>query len=286
MRVRMDLTSCRKSQIYSGVSEAVGAIIDCGAGAGHETRDLYLAGSRGPFVMVEPFPGNISLIEKANYPFSYQLHEKALNSDGRSVSFLVPQVVDHTAQGRWEGMDGYSSTGYIPLTLNQKAKAVYKRLFRGSQSLRVAGVTLDEICAPFERIRLIKTDLQRAEYEALKGAQETLRREAADIYILEFMGDIRIFDFFDSGTYEFFPIEILRMGLEESPRIPGFEVYDTDISSTKKVIEYYCAQDRSKHLSIEDFMDTFSVHFSQCDLLIVHRRAVEAFSSAVMRGNP
>jgi FkbM family methyltransferase len=249
--------------------------------------EIFESGSKGPYVLVEPFPGNIQLIFKRKLPFEFKLYERALNAKGTKTKFFVPQKLDGSEAAHWNGLAGYSSTGHIPITILDKAKAIYRKNFKSGEYMDVEGVTLDEICRDFEHIRLIKTDLQGAEFEALRGAAETLRKYKTDIFILEFMGNKNIFDFFGAENYDFFAIDVTRMGRDELDSSNGFKRIGTDLSSTMKLMEYYASvnpQERMSYIKFSKMFGRFRT-FNYCDLVVCQKKVTPSFLDALKTKN-
>lgn len=275
MQISLKLTMQKKAAIYRALASQSGSIIDCGAAIGSESVEMYEAGNKGPFVMVEPFPGNIDIIANRRFEFYFSLTKKAINADGASANFFIPQVVSDAATGRWKGLAGYSSTGHLPITMLDKIKALYRRFLRGGYYVSVDGTTIDEICSDVSQIRCIKTDLQGAEYEALKGAAETIATQKTDVFILEFTGNPKIFDFFDSNLYDFFAVDLTRMGRKPVERIGDFVRTGNDLSSTMKLIEYFAAKNPDATMDHTQFSTLFGRFktFNYCDVVVCHKRA-------------
>ncbi|GHS93576.1 hypothetical protein FACS1894139_19110 [Planctomycetales bacterium] len=53
------------------------------------------------------------------------------------------------------------------------------------EKIKVPAVTLDEICADWPRVEIIKMDIQGAEGLALRGARQTLARSSGALIVME-----------------------------------------------------------------------------------------------------
>lgn len=147
----------REARVYGKIRELLqtGCVfIDCGANIGfYSLVASHLAGQSGTVIAIEMLETNVKSLT-ANLRLN----------DIKNVSVIKGAL--------------FRERGII-------LEASYKRgqyglasiLVRsGGNSCRVKTVTLDEICARLERIRLVKLDIEGAEYDALLGAAEVLRR--------------------------------------------------------------------------------------------------------------
>lgn len=140
-------------------------LIDVGANVGYYTvLGSKRVGPTGRVVAIEPIPSTIALLKRniaANGCHNVDVVEMAVWSlHGVRVSVRVPS--------RFFGQAAASAEP----TGAQRCGCFW-----------VETTTLDRVCAPFGRIRVLKLDTEGSEFEILKGADAAL--EKADIVVAE-----------------------------------------------------------------------------------------------------
>jgi FkbM family methyltransferase len=146
-----EVTSVITSIVMPGMT-----VIDIGAHVGYYS--LLFAKRVGPTGHVfsfEPLPGNLALLRKnihLNNLTNVQSFDSALFSRTGELSLSVPDEPSNSGDG----------------------SVIHER---GSKHVLVQAITLDSFCAA-DNIQpdLLKMDVEGAEYDAILGAQETIRR--------------------------------------------------------------------------------------------------------------
>ncbi|WP_428406952.1 FkbM family methyltransferase [Hyphococcus sp.] len=142
-----------------------GLMLDLGAAQGYFTKMMRAKSPKSRVIAVEPFEGNL--------PY---LH--AMLGEDADVRILDVAISDRIGESRFSvnstmsgATEGASNVG---------------TLHRGGQHI-VKTTTLDEIVD--EPVRMIKMDIQGAEYAALKGGARLFRDHGVDLMFVENSGE-------------------------------------------------------------------------------------------------
>ena len=132
--------------------------VDCGANiGGYAVFAAMLVGPNGKVVVIEMLDETIKVLQR----------NLALNDIGNAI--VIPRALGAESGLTLEAT--YRPGQYGPATVVEKGTIQSRR-----KSAAVETITLDEACATLERIRLIKMDVEGAEYDTLLGAARTLER--------------------------------------------------------------------------------------------------------------
>lgn len=139
------------------ISNTVGdgdTVIDVGANVGHYTLHLsQCAGPNGRVIAFEPIPQTFELLSsnvRASQALNVTLVNMAASSEAATVSMDLPKLRS--------GLDNY-----------------YQAAIGSSGRFRVMCVPIDSFNLP--KVRLIKIDAEGHDWEVLKGAEKTIRRD-------------------------------------------------------------------------------------------------------------
>ena len=146
--------------VISRLLRAGDVFVDVGANVGYYTLKAASKGVR--VISVEPLPENI-IILKLNLKLNNCLHrveiiDKCAWSENREIVLRMPE-------------------GYYGLA------SAFHSFVHNPRFAKVKCIRLDDILGHIERIRLLKLDIEGAEYEALVGMKKTLRK--VDFIVIE-----------------------------------------------------------------------------------------------------
>lgn len=148
--------------VFRSVLRAGMNVIDIGANIGFFSMlAATLVGSGGSVLAVEPNPRNARMAEAS-----------------RRLNGFAQVTVLQAAAGRDIGMLSMHTS-----FSNGTTSAIETGMLLGAET--VACLALDKVVPPDRRIDLIKADVEGAEYNALLGCQEVLRRDRP-VLVLEF----------------------------------------------------------------------------------------------------
>jgi len=151
----------REGDVHRAILELLSegdVFVDVGANIGYYTiLASRKVGKTGRVIAIEAFPENVKQLKKhveMNGATNVDIVEAAVwSSSGEELKMRF-----------WDGFYGWVS-----------AKNEYPRArLAGGREVTVFTRRLDDICKDCHSIKLLKLDIEGAEYEALKGAQKTL----------------------------------------------------------------------------------------------------------------
>ncbi len=165
-----------------------GLMVDVGAAVGIKTRQMLEHSPRSRVVAFEPFPGNLSYLER------YAAGEPRLTVRPVAVADRPGRETLHVAKVAGDSGPGLPLPGFSPVG----------RLGRGAGGVRVAVdvVRLDDEIA--EHVRFLKIDVQGGERRVLEGSAGLLARHGIDLAFVEFNGSPRVLRLLEAEGFVLF----------------------------------------------------------------------------------
>lgn len=153
-------------------SKTEGAILDCGGYIG-DTIDRFinkLGNNLGKIYSFEALPGNISALEKKKSEVS-----ERWNGEIKIIPFALADKRRVISFCETDKRGGCFSPDFRSITRFEYINPIRK--------FEVEAVQIDDVIRDDEKIRYIKMDIEGAEYEALIGAEKTIKREKPGLAI-------------------------------------------------------------------------------------------------------
>lgn len=185
---------CGAFTILDRLLEPGCTFIDAGANIGQfSARATSLLHGNGRVFAFEPDPINhkllVKTIEDNNWYKQLQVSNKALwKQSGDTLKFYLSQSTENTG-----------TSSLVQHGVNQDK----------SQFIDVNTLSLDDFLKDEEirKVRLIKIDVERAEYELLQGFREGLAGQIADFILIEMDGEGPCSHFLNQSGYEGFRVD-------------------------------------------------------------------------------
>lgn len=166
-----------------------GLMLDVGAATGDTARLMRKANPASRVIAYEPFPGNLPLLRKSVESDPLVTVRAAAVSDYEGAgTLLLPSIVDGREKRR-AAIAGTSRVGKLNAFPLRKAAA----------RVEVPVIMLDRDIR--EHVRFLKIDVQRGEFNVLKGARDLIERYGIDLIYVEFRGDVRLLRLLDACGY-------------------------------------------------------------------------------------
>jgi FkbM family methyltransferase len=166
-------------------SLAAGLIVDVGAATGETTLTARKANPACRVISYEPFPGNLTYLERAvkDDPMVTVRPVAVADYEGSGTLFLPSIISDR------KRVAGSSRVGKLNPFPFRKAVA----------KVRVPVIRLDDEIR--EHVRFLKVDIQVGEFHVLNGARGLISQYGIDLIYVEFRGDLRLLRLLDQSGY-------------------------------------------------------------------------------------
>lgn len=157
-----------ETEVFKESIKQGATVVDVGAHIGYYTLiAASIVGNKGKVYAFEPDPGNFRLLQKnvaqSGYTNVVLINKAVTQKSGKTLLFLNKENMgDHRIYDVGEGQ----------------------------KSISIETVALDDYFKKLTKIDVIKMDIQGAEVQALKGAEDILKRSNHIKLILEFMPSI------------------------------------------------------------------------------------------------
>jgi FkbM family methyltransferase len=238
--------------------------IDGGAGFGSTSKKILdFLGPKGVVFAFEPFPGNHRFFETLDSRI--QLHKSALAETNKTMGFRVPSVVKENSTWGEKDMTGYSSVGFLS---------------ENSYDTVVQCVRADDVIPNHHTVDFIKLDLQRGEYNALRGMQSILKH--VKIMWVEYIEGQELLNFLANSGFLIFDTQYLFLGKPTQNALQFFELSDEPFKlSTDRTAWYGFKKKDWKNFLIEFHAYKKEFGLIQTDLVCVNRKYKDLFCDSL-----
>lgn len=258
--------------------------IDVGAAKGSFTTLISSASKdKANIFSYEPFYGNHDFFyEETKDLNNVTLIKKALSDKVGKEKLFVHSKVIGTEKG-WENYKGYSSVGM----LSSISKLDFSKYPQG-EHLDIDCTTLD-IEFKDKHIDFVKIDVQGAEINVLKGAENLLKQSNIDLLYIEWSGEKEVIDILNKNNYTIYDSTYLIVPNNNDISLileNNFELIEELKLSTGKIA--YEASLKNKDLSPIEIISQLrnqNLAYIQTDLIAVSKKFNKRFLKIISNYN-